>query len=1094
MMRTSPRALWPESLAIAALALSPALPAIGADPAALPTVAEGWKLELIASAPKIRHTASMICAPDGKLFVGEDPMEMGTPVDQPMGRILCFHPDGHVTVFAEHLYSPWGMRYIDGKLYVHNSPKFSVFKDDDGVGRDRVDLIDSDNPAPWGASSRGKDQINDHIPSGFELAMDGYFYISVGDKGVYNEVGKDGSKLEMRMGGVMRMRPDGTHLEQICSGFRNTLDVATTSQDEMFVYDNSDHLNLWPTAIGHAVDGGYYGYPYDYRTPEPYTLPMMKAYAGGAPTCALAYQEDALPPEYRDNLFLCDWGRREVLRVALAPAGGTYQVAQEEKLLHDETGEFRPTGIAVSPDGLSIYVGDWNFGGWRQDRTVGRLFKVTWQGKNFATPKPGWYEAGARGQAYQTSIDDLVQGLKHPARSVRMFAQRRLVEHGAPAVTSLQKLLMDTSAPAFARWHAIWALDAISESGASRDLFVKMLDDADPTVRLQALRELGTRAMPSTAKPVQNLLKDGEPRVRFWAATALGRIGEASSVPALLGALGEQDRFARNAVFTALNRIGKRHPDAWRQIAAGLESATPTVRDTASFAFRETYDPALVIALSALAEDTSKQAASRKAALGVLASLYRQPAPWNGVHWRTSPIGYTEESHETAPYLPKTEDWAGTPGIALALAHALNDPALNGFAVSQIPDRPGSQITQGLQALFKSTDDVSVRVNVLNRLAATGSAAPFIHDTLEHATKPTALVEAAVTGASGNADDRTADLLLKLAANFPELRAKCVESLGKLKLPDAPTLLASFAKDEKAPVRSAVATALAAEAKPEAVPTLTAFLGDSELEIRSKAIAALGNLKATAAIPALIEAEHRPETRMDAISALVRMPDARAIDVYLDGLAEKNPAVRDNCAKAISALKPQVESPVSERIQVAKVPPAMADELRKIFGNQFIAQSADVSPERYDAFAAGHTGNPQHGREIFVDANGIGCIRCHFLQGKGGDMGPDLTHIGANYTRAELIESVLYPSKKILGDYQQFTLEMKNGDTFFGSVRNETADSLVIVDAEGKKHPIVKSEIVNRVKSELSPMPPGLQAALSLQDFADLISFLQSLK
>jgi putative heme-binding domain-containing protein len=325
------------------------------------------------------------------------------------------------------------------------------------------------------------------------------------------------------------------------------------------------------------------------------------------------------------------------------------------------------------------------------------------------------------------------------------------------------------------------------------------------------------------------------------------------------------------------------------------------------------------------------------------------------------------------------------------------------------------------------------------------------------------------------------------------LRAKCVASLGKLKLPDG-ALLTAFAKDDKADVRSAVVGALAANAKAEAIPALTAFLDDSEVEIRRKAIGALGNLKASASIPALIEAERRPETRMDAIAALTRMPDARAIDVYLDGLAEKNPAVRDTCAKAISALKPQSASLVSERIQVAKVPPAMADELRKIFGNQFIAQSADVSPERYDAFASAHTGNLQHGREIFVDQNGIGCIRCHFLQGKGGDMGPDLTHIGANYTRAELIESVLYPSKKILGDYQQFTLEMKNGDTLFGSVRNETADSLVIVDAEGKKHPVTKSEIVNRVKSELSPMPPGLQAALSLQDFADLISFLQSLK
>jgi len=31
--------------------------------------------------------------------------------------------------------------YIDGKLYVHHTPKFSVFTDKDSVGADRVDLI-----------------------------------------------------------------------------------------------------------------------------------------------------------------------------------------------------------------------------------------------------------------------------------------------------------------------------------------------------------------------------------------------------------------------------------------------------------------------------------------------------------------------------------------------------------------------------------------------------------------------------------------------------------------------------------------------------------------------------------------------------------------------------------------------------------------------------------------------------------------------------------------------------------------------------------------------------------------------------------------
>ena len=67
-----------------------------------------------------------------------------------LGRILCLHPNGKVTVFAEKLHAVFGMQYLDGKLYVLHNPKFSVFRDDDGVGRDREELIESTNPKVQG--------------------------------------------------------------------------------------------------------------------------------------------------------------------------------------------------------------------------------------------------------------------------------------------------------------------------------------------------------------------------------------------------------------------------------------------------------------------------------------------------------------------------------------------------------------------------------------------------------------------------------------------------------------------------------------------------------------------------------------------------------------------------------------------------------------------------------------------------------------------------------------------------------------------------------------------------------------------------------
>src|SRR6185436_11908747 len=128
-------------------------------------------------------------------------------------------PDGRHSVFATNLYAVFGMQYLEGKLYVLHNPKFSVFTDDNGTGRDRSELIESTHPNPWALD------WNDHVPANFKLAMDGYFYLAVGDKGIYGAVGRDGKRLDLHGGGIVRLRPDGTGLEIYCTGVRNILDV-----------------------------------------------------------------------------------------------------------------------------------------------------------------------------------------------------------------------------------------------------------------------------------------------------------------------------------------------------------------------------------------------------------------------------------------------------------------------------------------------------------------------------------------------------------------------------------------------------------------------------------------------------------------------------------------------------------------------------------------------------------------------------------------------------------------------------------------------------------------------------------------------------
>src|SRR5947207_5743738 len=199
-------------IALAALASSKA--------ATLPVPIKDWRIELVAQTPAIRYPSVVCAAPDGRVFVAEDPMDITLPAQTNAGRILCFDANGHRTVFAEHLYAVFGMQYLEGKLYVLHNPKFSVFTDDNGIGRDRLELIESTQPNPWALD------WNDHVPANFKLAMDGYFYVAVGDKGIYGAVGRDGKRVDLHGGGILRLRPDGTELEIYSTGVRNILDVA----------------------------------------------------------------------------------------------------------------------------------------------------------------------------------------------------------------------------------------------------------------------------------------------------------------------------------------------------------------------------------------------------------------------------------------------------------------------------------------------------------------------------------------------------------------------------------------------------------------------------------------------------------------------------------------------------------------------------------------------------------------------------------------------------------------------------------------------------------------------------------------------------
>jgi putative heme-binding domain-containing protein len=1070
----------------------------------LPSCPPGWKVELVAAAPRVLHPTAVACAPDGRVFVCEDDMDMPGPVDRPVNRILCVHPDGRITVFADRVYVAFSMEYIDGKLYVHHCPRFSVFADGGDATAGRTDLITTTNPAPWGSSSRGQNQINDHIPAGFQLAMDGYLYIAVGDKGIYGFVGRDGRHLELPLGGVIRMRPDGTGAEVFATGFRTVLNPAINARDEIFLYDNNDHLNIYKTAVGHIVDGGYYGYPWDTRPPRPgYVLPMgIRTYEAGAPTGVLAYEEDALPEDYRGNLFLCDWGRGEVVRLRLERRSAGYETVFEEKLL---AGHARPTGIAVAPDGLSLYVGDWQFPGWRSDAQAGRLLKLTYRGASAAAPKPAWYIPASMGREFRASTDELVRGLSHPARSVRMVAQRRLAERGSVAVPPLVTLLGDAGAPRHARWHAVWTLDAIDSGVVARAAIRDAVGDRDASVRAQAIRQLGTRRVAEARDRLLDRLEDTDAAVRFQVAAALGRVGAAGAVPSLRERLGDDDRLVRHAAVTALNRVGRADPAAWDDIVEGLSSDRPPVREGTRLAVRETYDAPLVAALSRVAVRATRPGAVRATAYRALFELHRMPAEWDGLWWRLGPLGYVEDAREATARPPRTREWAGTSAVTAALHIALDDPdpLVRRAAVENATRALDWGTLERLLRLFDepaAADDRPAILNTLGSARDPRAAGPVLAVLRRHTENADLLLPAiAAARQQGGASAKDALASLAAAEIRPQSLVAVLRAVGELEVAGAVAAVRARLNHSAVEVRAAAVGALARVGGDQAQRALISALGDADIGVRRLAVNALGSLRAKAAVPSLLEAYWRPETRSEAVAALARVPDPRALEVYIDGLAAKSPGVRDECRKALTVIREEVRPQVRDRLTSRTLPAPVVLELGAIYARDrelaplFAPGPGRLKPDDYGAFALANRGDPRRGRVLFDDPQGAGCIKCHRVNGAGGEGGPDLSRVAANYGRAELIESVLFPSKKVADGFHTTTLAMADGRVVSGLVIADQVERLVLVDGQGAKRDVRKSDIEQRTQSDTSPMPEGLQAGLTPEEFADVIAYLETL-
>ncbi len=138
-------------------------------------------------------------------------------------------------------------------------------------------------------------------------------------------------------------------------------------------------------------------------------------------------------------------------------------------------------------------------------------------------------------------------------------------------------------------------------------------------------------------------------------------------------------------------------------------------------------------------------------------------------------------------------------------------------------------------------------------------------------------------------------------------------------------------------------------------------------------------------------------------------------------------------------------------------------------------------------------GDAENGRRIFFYKQETSCLRCHKVNGVGGEVGPEMKGLGARQNRDYILESIVDPNKQIAKGYDSVLLVLNNGQTRTGVLKGEDAKEIRLMTAEGKLITVAKSDVDERHPGK-SAMPQDEIKHLSKSELRDVVEFLAGLK
>ena len=152
---------------------------------------------------------------------------------------------------------------------------------------------------------------------------------------------------------------------------------------------------------------------------------------------------------------------------------------------------------------------------------------------------------------------------------------------------------------------------------------------------------------------------------------------------------------------------------------------------------------------------------------------------------------------------------------------------------------------------------------------------------------------------------------------------------------------------------------------------------------------------------------------------------------------------------------------------------------------------AELKAEEVASLAMKSTGDAAIGEKIYTRQ---GCVACHAVDQKAVQKGPYLGSAGSKFTKDYLIQSILDPNAVVAQGFQTELITMKDKSVHMGFVTREEDGIVDVRNIAGVVTQLKEGNIQKRDHQPQSMMPAGLVSTLTVDEFNDLIAYLNSMK